>query len=133
MANLFDHVTPEEVARIKAGEEILYLLLLKYVSSKDNEEDVNEWKFVHGRQEVYGYIKNILVNEEENGKDSMILNIDESLIYADNPDIPDDKNKLRLSNGINIYKFMKDCVIRNKVVDDSGFDIEEFHECEIED
>ena len=84
---------------------------------------MKDWEFRTGRQNVYNYIRDILLNENTEYR----LNIDESMIYADNPDLPAEKNKLRLSNGISIYQFMKSSYVLCKVSDEGGFDIEDFH------
>lgn len=124
MQKLFSVVSEEEKNKINTGEDILYLLLLEYSSKDDNKENIRDWKFIYGRQNAYDYIKDILMNEEEA---EYILSVDESLIYADNPNVPDEKNKLRISNGVNIYRFMRDCFVLQKVVDEGGFDINDFH------
>lgn len=122
---LFEHITEEDKERIKSGTNILYLVLLYYDSKDENKEDSKDWIMMYGRQTVYDFIKNIITNEGV--EDEVALNVDKSLIYADNPDIPDENNKLRISNGISLYKFVRDCVARKKVIDDPSFDIEEYH------
>lgn len=126
MARLFEHVDQES---IKKGEDILYLILLEFSSTSGDEENWRDWKFVTGRQAAYDYIKNILLDEDERISESL-LDVDKSLIYADNPYVTD--SKLKLSNGINVYKFMKDCYVLQKVVEEDGFDIEDYHNGELD-
>lgn len=132
MTKLFTHVDPENDKVITDGDDILYLLLLEHhLKYDDNEENYRDWLFIKGRQSAYDHIRSILLEEDDSPVDS-ILDIDASLIYADNPHIPVESNKLRLSNGISIYKFMKDCYVLQKVKDEGGFDIEEFHMGELD-
>lgn len=117
---------PEGESQIPNGDNITYLLLLEYVPrTNESIENYRDWAFIEGRQRTYDYIRDALIGED--GTDEFLLDVDKSIIYADNPNIPLEKNKLRLSNGINLYKFMKDCYVLRKVVDEGGFDIEEFH------
>lgn len=122
---LFEHVTEEEKERIKSGGNILYLILLYYDSKDENKEDMKDWTMIIGRQSAYAFIKDIITSEDVG--DEVTLNVDKSLIYADNPNVPDENNRLRIRNGISVYKFVKDCVSREKVIVDPSFDIEEYH------
>lgn len=122
---LFEHVTEEEKERIKSGGNILYLILLYYDSKDENKEDMKDWTMIIGRQSAYIFIKDIITSEDVG--DEVTLNVDKSLIYADNPNVPDENNRLRIRNGISVYKFVKDCVSREKVIVDPSFDIEEYH------
>lgn len=124
MAKLFEHLDGQNDA-IKNGDDVLYLLLLEFCSSSDNEENTRDWCFKRGRQQTYDLIRSILLDED--GSDGYTLDVDASLIYADNPHISQESNRLKLSNGISIYKFMKDCYVLQKVKDEGGFDIDEFH------
>lgn len=124
-AKLFTQVTEEEKEKIKSGANILYLVLLYYDSKDENKEDVKDWRMIIGRQEAYDFIRSSLTNEDV--EDETTLNIDKSLIYADNPDIPDENNRLRIRNGISLYRFVRDSVARGKIVEDESFDIEEYH------
>lgn len=133
MAKLFTHVDKDNDTTYTDGDDIMYLLLLESCPKNgDNTENYKYWEFVKGRQAVYDYIKDLLLEEDDESVDCL-LDIDKSLIYADNPHIPPESNKLKLSNGINLYRFMKDCFVLQKVKDEGGFDIEEFHTSVIED
>lgn len=125
MSKLFSKITEEEKQGNKKGDDIIYLILFVYSSKSENEEDIRDWQFKIGRQNTYDFIRSILLNGGE-GADE-ILNVDESIIYAENPSLPAEKNKLKLSNGISLYQFMKDSYALNKIVDEGGFDIEEYH------
>lgn len=122
---LFEHLTNEEKERIMSSSNILYLVLFYFDSKDESKEDTKDWEMITGRQEVYDHIKNLLKGETV--EDEFTLNVDKSLIYADNPNIPDENNKLRISKGISIYKFMRDCTAKQKVVEDRSFSIEDYH------
>lgn len=127
---LFTHVKDGNDEIIKSGEDIIYLVLIdadwKY---EDNAETFRSWEFITGRQAAYDYIKGMIVNEGVDDVD-VIVNVDKSLIYADNPHVAE--NKMRLSNGITVYQFMKDMFVLRKVDDDSGFCIDDYHQEEID-
>lgn len=125
MARLFEHLDAQSDS-VKNGDDVLYLILMEFCSSSDNEENTRDWCFKRGRQETYDFIRDMLLDENESD-DGYTLDVDASLIYADNPHIPQEANKLRLSNGISLYKFMKDCYVLQKVKDEGGFDIDDFH------
>lgn len=127
MANkLFTHVdekTGDPI--ITAGEEITYLLLINGTPKYTDAERIRDWEFVKGRQAAYDYIKRLLVNEGDKDMD-YILDIDQSIIYAENPAVQN--SKLKLSNGLSFYQFMRDCIVLRKIEDEDGFDIGEYHD-----
>lgn len=124
MAKLFEYLD-QQSEEVKNGDDVIYLLLLQFCPTSDNEENIREWCFKKGRQYTYDFIRDLLLGEDKDSEST--LDVDASIIYADNPHIPQEANKLRLSNGISIYKFMKDCYVLQKVKDEGGFDIEDFH------
>ena len=81
-----------------------YLVLLSYY----DESISNTYQGIVGRQNVFDYIKSIV---EE-------INIQESLILAET---------VEFKNAINIYDFMKECILNNAVKNDDGFDIEDYN------
>lgn len=124
---VFTHVEKGADPVITEGEDILYLILIEgYWTNDDNSETYRTWEFKRGRQEAYDFIKDLVLLEGDDHPD-MIIDIDKSLIYADNPHIKN--SKLKLSNGISVYRFMKDAYTLHKVKDDdTTFDISEFHQ-----
>lgn len=125
---LFTNIENGNDIVIERGKEILYLVLIKanYKNEVDYErEDFRDWKFIKGRQEVYDYIKSLLINENDQDVEYLI-DIENSLIYAENPFVRE--SKLKLSNGISLYTFMKDCYTMQKVYDTDKFDIDDYKE-----
>ena len=80
-----------------------YLLLLSY---HDNKIE-NTYQGCIGRQNVFDFIKSIV---EE-------IDIEKSLILAET---------VQLKDAINIYEFMRECILNKTVENDDGFDIEEY-------
>lgn len=128
---LFTHVNNEDKVK-KDGEDILYLLLVRGDPKYEDAPEYRDWLFITGRQEAYDYIVNLLENDHESDYDNFI-NIEESMIYADNPHIPESQNKLKLSNGFSFYQFIKDATVLQKVNVREGFDVEEFRQQSLED
>lgn len=91
----------------------LYLLLLYINNESDNTENEKDYCFIRGRQEVFDFIVQNLHAE---------YNIDcmKSLIYVDSP-------RVKISTRTSIYKFMKDMINTNKVINTTGFDIEDYY------
>ena len=85
------------------ADEREYLLLLSYYDEKME----NTYQGCVGRQNVFDFIKSII---EE-------IDIERSLILAET---------VQLKDAINIYDFMKDCILNQTVVNDDGFDIEDY-------
>lgn len=91
------------VRRLKPGEEIKYLLLIKIPNS-----DETFWEIIQGREEVYNYIKNNI--------DS--IDVDESYIIANK------MKEIDLDNMHTIYGFVKFVKQENNIVDE--FDIDDY-------
>lgn len=84
-------------------EQREYLLLLVY----HDEELENTFQGYIGRQNVFDFIKSII---EE-------IDIEKSLIIAET---------VQFKDALNIYEFMKECILNDMVLNDDGFDIEEY-------
>lgn len=94
--------------------EKLYLLLL--VFSHDEYEDERTFEFIEGTSaEVYNYIKMLLEDDND-----LKLDLKKSTILVDSP-------RVTISKRINLYKFMKNVIVTGKVIDDSGFNIDDFY------
>lgn len=92
-----------------------YLLLLEFVLG-DNEENERNYEFITGTTEkVYDYIKGMMFDDNIAGLDVM-----HSYVIVDSP-------KVSISKRITIYKFMKNAIVTGRVIDESGFDIEEYY------
>lgn len=95
-------------------QEKEYLLLL--VFTIDNYEDEKTFEFITGTTvDVYKFIKDQMANDNES-----CLDIKKSFVIVDSP-------KVSISKRITIYKFMKNALVTGKVIDDSGFNIDEFY------
>lgn len=93
-----------------------YLLLTEFVLSDENAENERNFEFITGTTaDIYNHIKNMMFDENVAGLDIM-----HSYVIVDSP-------KVSISKRITIYKFMKNAIVTGKVIDDSGFDIEEYY------
>lgn len=92
-------------------QEKTYLILIDGIENDDAQQRYRDWDYVVGRQEAYDYIKNIL----ESGY--VIVDINESKIIVDS---------LKINDGISIYEFMKAMKEKDKIIDYSSFDIEDY-------
>ena len=101
--------------RKKDSNERVYLLLMKGELKSNNNIDVRDFEFIVGRENVYNYIKDLLLSEDDEDSD-FIANIHESEIISESSSIVD---------GITFYEFMKHF---KDIVDPEGdFDIEEYN------
>lgn len=92
-----------------------YLLLLEFILNDDQENERN-FEFIRGTTaNVYEYIKNILFDNNVAGLDIM-----HSYVIVDSP-------KVSISKRITIHKFMKNALVTGKVIDESGFNIDEYY------
>lgn len=93
--------------------EKLYLILIEG-SENDNEgKDFRDWEIVEGRQAAYDYIKNYLES------DFVSIDVYKSKIIVSS-------EKVKVTDGITIYEFMKVMKEKEKVIDYSSFDIDEY-------
>lgn len=94
-------ITP--VRRLKSGEDIKYLLLIKIPNS-----DETFWEIVKGREEAYTYIKDNI----------QIIDPDNSYIIANK------MKEINLDNMHTIYDFVHFVKTENNIVDE--FDIDDY-------
>lgn len=92
------------VRKIKPGENIKYLLLIKLP-----ESDETYWEIVTGREEAYLYIKNNIEH----------IDIENSYIIANK------MKEIDLDNLHNIYDFVRFVKKENDIVDE--FDIDDYY------
>ena len=101
--------TKTDIIQIKKYKELTpadqreYLVLLHYY----DEEITNTYQGFIGRQTVFDYLKSIA---EE-------IDLEQSLILTET---------VEYRNAINVYDFMKECILNETVNNDDGFDIEEY-------
>lgn len=87
-----------------------YLIL---IDGESEEKKFRDWELVIGRQAAYDYIKNMLLSEYAD------IDIFKSKIIVSS-------DKVKITDGISIYKFMKGMKNNDKVIDYSSFDIEDY-------
>lgn len=93
-----------------------YLVLMEFEFPEEDRENERFFDFITGTTAtVYDYIKDIMYNDNEAGLDIM-----HSYVLVDSP-------KVSISKRITIYKFMKNAIVTGKVIDESGFNIDEFY------
>lgn len=95
--------------------EKIYLILIDGESRNDDNsgEQYRDWEIVEGRQAAYDYIKGILESEY------VIVDIKKSKIIVSS-------DKVKITDGISIYHFMKKMKDSDKVIDYTSFDIEDY-------
>lgn len=103
MTNNLNKNLVSPVRRLKPGENIKYLLLIKEPNS-----DNTHWEIIEGREEAYSYIKNNID----------IIDVDQSFIVADK------MKEINLDNMHTIYGFIKFVKEQNDIVDE--FDIDDY-------
>lgn len=93
--------------------EKTYLILIDGCE-KDNEESQHrDWEIVVGRQSAYDYIKNIIESEY------ILVDVEKSKIIVDS-------DKVKISDGVSIYEFMKAMKEEDLIIDYTSFDIEDY-------
>lgn len=94
--------------------EKTYLILIDGEEVDEQVKPFRDWQIVEGRQAAYDYIKNIIKTEY------VIIDIHKSKIIVDS-------DKVKISDGISIYDFMKAMKDGEKVIDYTSFDIEDYN------
>lgn len=93
-----------------------YLVLMEFEFPEEDRENERFFDFITGTTStVYEYIKGIMYNDNESGLDIM-----HSYVIVDSA-------KVTISKRITIYKFMKNAIVTGKVIDESGFNIDEYY------
>lgn len=88
----------------------VYLLLLL---TNDEDGEDRDWAVMIGRQNTYNYLKNLIEAEAIDPNTSFILS-----------------GNQKCEDAITIFRFMKICIENTKVLDDSGFDINDWAQSE---
>lgn len=92
--------------------EKTYLILIDGMNVY-SEVQYRDWEIVEGRQQAYDYIKNLLLSNLAS------IDVIKSKIIVDS-------EKVKITDGVSIYKFMKNMKENNKVIDYTSFDIEDY-------
>ena len=99
--------------------EKLYLILIDGEEVDNEGRRFRDWEIVEGRQAAYDYIKNILES------DYVSVDVNESKIIVSS-------EKVKITDGISIYEFMKVMKENDKVIDYTSFDIEDYVNGDVE-
>ena len=103
--------------------EKIYLILLDGTEPEYGHDDVakpfRDWQIKEGRQAAYDYIKSMLENQY------VEINVHESRIIVSS-------EKVKVTDGISIYEFMKVMKEQDKVIDYTSFDIEDYNDGDVE-
>ncbi len=97
--------------RDKTPNEKLYLVLLKGENKNDERFDYKDFQWIIGRQKLYEYLRDLIRYEED-----ILINIHDSLVISET---------VTINDYISVYEFMK--TFKDIVIDDTGFDIEEYN------
>lgn len=89
-------------------ESMRYLLLIKVIDD-DNGDEYRAFEVIEGRKSTYDYIRELIRAENINPLECFVMS-----------------NKTTLDEAVSFYQFMKYMVNSEKIVDDTGFDIEEY-------
>lgn len=103
--------------------EKTYLILIEGEEVHDDPtsepQKIRDWEIVTGRQSAYDYIKNMIKSGY------IIVDTIKSKIIVDS-------EKVKVSDGITIYEFMKLMKEADKVIDYDSFDIEDYYTGDLE-
>ena len=100
--------------------EKIYLILIDGEEIIDGDgKKIRDWEFKEGRQAAYDYIKNMIESNY------IIVDVMESKIIVSS-------EKVKVTDGISIYEFMKAMKDNNKVIDYTSFDIEDYVNGDVE-
>ena len=94
-----------------------YLILITGEEYSNENIEYRSWEIIESRQMTYDWIKELLLNGDENN--GFIFDIMKSKVLVDSENVP-------LSKAISVYRFMILMKTEDKVVDDSTFDIEDY-------
>lgn len=93
--------------------EKTYLILIDAWDISEGGDRIRDWEIVEGRQAAYDYIKNMIESEY------LSVDVMESKIIVSS-------DKVKVTDGVSIYKFMKSMKENDKVIDYTSFDIEDY-------
>ena len=100
-------------------QEKVYLILIDGIEADNNETPFRDWQIKEGRQAAYDYIKDMLMS------DYLTIDVYESKIIVSS-------EKVKVTDGITIYEFMKAMKENDKVIDYTSFDIEDYANGDVE-
>lgn len=89
-------------------EDINYLLLIVY-HDEDMDDDIKTFEWIRGREEVYKFLKNYIESE--------CIDMVESKVLTE---------VVQAGKGITVLQFMRYIRDKELIIDETGFDIEEY-------
>ena len=110
-----------QLANMGTGDEKEYLILFAAYVNDSSYIQYKEWEYVKGRQNAYDCIKDYFLNfkEDEKGFTLQFDAFESRIIVQSSSGVVPIK-------GISVYKFIKTMVMKDLVIPDSSFDIEEW-------
>ena len=132
--NLVREMTEEEKQDLanqtarKNGDKYKYLILFKG-EYKDDGSPWKDWELVQGRQSAYDMIKELLIGQDDLETD-IIIDVSESYIISQPPVITENTPRITFDNMLSVFKFMQTMLIKNLIVDESSFCIEDYYDGE---
>jgi hypothetical protein len=93
--------------------EKTYLILIDGEEVDNEGKRFRDWEIITGRQAAYDWIKNMLENNY------VMIDVDKSKIIVSS-------EKVKVTDGISIYDFMKAMKQQDKVIDYTSFDIDDY-------
>lgn len=114
MSNTNKNVQPGIVfvdGRSKTPNERQYLVLLSGDYKDNDNQEYRDFEWIVGRQRLYDYLRDLILSE-----DDVIIDIHKSLIISET---------VTINDYVSVYEFMR--AVKNIVIDETGFDIEEYN------
>lgn len=114
--NQNEHVKLERPFTTKdTPEEKMYLILMQYSADNSSAEYERDWAFFRGTtQDLYDHLKTLISDpdiEFDVMKSRLLVNGEKS----------------RLTNNVSVYAFMLGCQEKNKITEETPFDISEYY------
>ena len=97
----------------------LYLVLFEFYPPEDDESDEGEtmsWRYCRGTQTAYNFIRETIIERE---LANTPVNFNNSFIVVESV-------KRTIAAPLPIYDFMKEMIEKDKVIEDTGFNIDDY-------
>lgn len=111
----------KQLANMGNGDEKEYLILFAAYVNDSSYIQYKEWEYATGRQKAYDCIKDYFLNfkEDEKGFTLQFDAFESRIIVQSSSGVVPIK-------GISVYKFIKTMILKDLVIVDSSFDIDEW-------
>lgn len=119
---------PQSMSQEEANDRAnkLYLVLFEFYPPEDDESDEEEtmtWRYCRGTQTAYNFIRETIIEHETIGTP---VNFNNSFIIVESV-------KRTIASPLSIYDFVKEMVAKDKVIEDTGFNIDDYSNAEYDD